>query len=56
MTNNEMLYQHAIVSLNTGNFIDAERSFRSFLKSQQEHVGALNLLTLRERYFSRQQC
>ena len=46
MTNNEMLYQHAIGLLNTGNFIDAERSFRSFLKSQPEHIGALNLLTV----------
>ena len=46
MTKSEMLYKHAIVSLNTGNFTHAERSFRSFLKSQPKHVGALNLLTI----------
>jgi predicted O-linked N-acetylglucosamine transferase (SPINDLY family) len=46
MTNNEMLYQRAIVSLNAGNFVDAERSFRSFLQSQPEHIGALNLLVV----------
>jgi protein O-GlcNAc transferase len=46
MTNNEMLYQQAILSLNAGNFIDAERSFRGFLKGQPEHIGAINLLTV----------
>ena len=46
MNNRETLYQHAIVFLNAGNFIDAERSFRNFLKSQPKHVGALNLLTV----------
>ena len=46
MNNRETLYQHAIVFLNAGNFIDAERSFRNFLKNEPKHVGALNLLTI----------
>ena len=46
MMKNELLYQEAIASLNTGNFLDAEKSFRNFLKHQPQHVGALNLLTI----------
>ena len=46
MTEFGEVYRSAIASLNTGNFIDAERSFRSLLNEQPEHVGALNLLTI----------
>ena len=46
MNNKTTLYQQAIVAMNAGNFIDAERSFRGVLQSQPEHIGALNLLTV----------
>jgi protein O-GlcNAc transferase len=46
MNNKETLFQRAIVSLNAGNLVDAERLFRSVLKSQPRHIGALNFLTV----------
>jgi protein O-GlcNAc transferase len=46
MNNDEALFQHAILSLNNGNFVEAEKSFRGILEHQPEHIGALNLLTI----------
>lgn len=46
MTSDKSYYQQAILSLNSGNFVEAERSFKAFLRRQPQHVGALNLLTI----------
>ena len=46
MTSIEKLFQNAIAALNSGQFENAERLFKTLLKSQRNHVGALNLLTV----------
>jgi tetratricopeptide (TPR) repeat protein len=46
MTKPDKIFQNAINALNVKKFPDAERLFKSFLKSQPKHVGALNLLTI----------
>jgi protein O-GlcNAc transferase len=39
-------FQDAIAALKAQKFGDAERLFKAFLKSEPQHVGALNLLTV----------
>jgi Tfp pilus assembly protein PilF len=39
-------FQQAIAALNARQFADAERLFRRVLRSQPNHAGALNLLTV----------
>jgi predicted O-linked N-acetylglucosamine transferase (SPINDLY family) len=46
MTDHREIYKKAVISLNRGNLIDAEKLFRSVLKDQPKHIGALNLLTI----------
>src|SRR5262245_11812045 len=46
MTDYGKIYQDAISFLNSGNLVDAERSFRSVLQAHPDHIGALNLLTV----------
>jgi protein O-GlcNAc transferase len=46
MRTNEKLFQDAVACVNTGRFSDAERAFKTILRSEPAHVGALNLLTI----------
>jgi protein O-GlcNAc transferase len=41
----EKIFQDAIAALNNRNFPDAERLLMDFLRSEPNHIGALNLLT-----------
>jgi protein O-GlcNAc transferase len=46
MNDVEATFRDAVAALNAGKFSDAERLFRTVLKRQPAHAGALNLLTI----------
>src|SRR5260221_5620903 len=46
MNENEKLFVDAICFLKAGDFQAAEQLFKSILKSEPKHVGALNMLTI----------